>query len=125
MTNEQREAIDRLNKDKNRPLACGDITVVNIADIDTALLLIQEQQEEIEGLKNKEVLIKRYFKKCDLIKQKDKQIDLMANCILAREIGKMTCQFNEKCTKYENGRDIHCKDCIKQYFERKVEDVKD
>ena len=57
----------------------------------------------------------------DCIEEKDKQIDLMANCILAREIGKMTCQFNEKCTKYENGRDIHCKDCIKQYFADLVE----
>lgn len=53
--------------------------------------------------------------------QLKKQIDLMANCILAREIGKMTCQFNEKCTKYENGRDTHCKDCIKQYFAGLVE----
>lgn len=120
MTNKQKETIDRLNKDKNRPLACGDITVVNIADIDTALLLIQEQQEEIEGLKNKEVLIKRYFKKCDLIKQKNKQIDLMAEWI-------------EKHTKYydEDGcycevekeiceKDIECIDCIKQYFETKA-----
>lgn len=56
--------------------------------------------------------------------QLKKQIDLMANCILAREIGKMTCQFNEKCTKYENGRDIHCKDCIKQYFTNLIEKVK-
>lgn len=47
----------------------------------SALSLIKEQKEEIEGLKNKEVLIKRYFKKCDLIKQKDKQIDLMARAI--------------------------------------------
>ena len=47
----------------------------------SALSLIKEQQEEIENLKNKEVLIKRYFKKCDLIKQKDNQIDLMARAI--------------------------------------------
>ena len=44
----------------------------------TVLSLIKEQQEEIENLKNKEVLIKRYFQKCDLIKQKDKIIDLMS-----------------------------------------------
>ena len=53
--------------------------------------------------------------------EKDKQIDLMANSILAREIGKNSCQFNKTCTKFEKGRNIHCKDCIKQYFERKVE----
>ena len=54
--------------------------------------------------------------------EKDKQIDLMANSILAREIGKNSCQFNKTCTKFEKGRNIHCKDCIKQYFERKVEE---
>ena len=54
--------------------------------------------------------------------EKDKQIDLMANSILTREIGKNSCQFNKTCTKFEKGRDIHCKDCVKQYFERKVED---
>ena len=51
----------------------------------------------------------------------NKQIDLMAICILSREIGKNTCQFNESCTKYEKGRDIHCKDCIKHYFEKLAE----
>ena len=48
MTTEQREAIDRLNKDKNKPLACGDITIVNISDLDTALSLIKEQRKENE-----------------------------------------------------------------------------
>ena len=59
MTNEQREAIDRLDKDKDYPLACGDITIVNVADIDTVLSLIKEQQEEL--------------------KKQDRQIDLMAD----------------------------------------------
>ena len=119
MTNEPKEAIDRLNKDKNRPLACGDITVVNIADIDTVLSLIKEQQEEIEGLKNKEVLIKRYFKKCDLIKQKDKQIDLMA-FNLADYV--MYYEY-DKCRNPEMIKNKA--EELKQYFERKVEDVKD
>lgn len=64
MTTEQREAIDRLNKDKNKPLACGDITIVNISDLDTALSLIKEQQEKMEN--------------------KDKQIDLMAELVYKR-----------------------------------------
>ena len=85
MTKEQEEAIDRLRKITNRQILYGNKCGITIEgfrelqeDIDTVLSLIKEQQEEIEGLKNKEVLIKRYFKKCDLIKQKDKQIDLMA-----------------------------------------------
>lgn len=57
------------------------------------------------------------------IKKKDKIIEAMAGCILTREIGKKYCQFNEKCTKYENGRDIYCKDCIIQYYSNKVNSI--
>ena len=77
MTNEQKVRVDRLERylisDRDKIY-----TRVRVNDLDTVLSLIKEQQEEIEGLKDKEVLIKRYFNKCDLIKQKDKQIDLMA-----------------------------------------------
>lgn len=99
MTNKQRKAIDRLNKDKKHPLACGDITIVNIADIDTILSLIKEQQEEIERI--------RYIKECfDYVVQKetekkDKQIDLMA-----------------KAFKQDDVRTV---EEIKQYFARLIE----
>lgn len=116
MTNEQRESVERLRK------GIDDILFATLysqeemnTDIDTVLALIKEQQEEIEGLKDKEVLIKRYFNKCDLIKQKDKQIDLMADFIGQD----MRCIRPEiKCNKMTHD----CKDCVKQYFERKVED---
>ena len=88
MTNEQREAVEFLefykqhclkkeieNMDNYETIHDGDFVSKNL---DTVLYLIKEQQEEIEGLKDKEVLIKRYFNKCDLIDKKDKQIDLMA-----------------------------------------------
>ena len=108
MRDEQREAIETMQhwieyekEHKNEINKADKLIYIQ----DTVLFLIKEQQEKIE--------------------KKDKQIDLMAVCILSREIGKNTCQFNKSCTKYEKGRDIHCKDCIKQYFERKVEDVKD
>ena len=85
MTNEQREAIDRLKDDIKyadmRDTVDDDCTICFIDDLDTVLSLIKEQQAEMEDLKNKSVLIKRYFKKCDLIKQKDNQIDLMARAI--------------------------------------------
>ena len=127
MTNEQRETIDRLE----RYLIADKInlyTTVRTDDLDTVLSLIKEQQEEIEGVKDKEVLIKRYFKKCDLIKQKDKQIDLMADNIELQQYANidtsdldLICESlncNKKC-------ELIKKDCIKQYFERKVEDDKD
>ena len=84
MTNEQREAVDRLNKDKNKPLACGDITTCFIDDLDTVL---------------------------SLIKQKDKQIDLMAEYI---DVSEDICEGKTMC-------DENCKDCVKQYFARLVE----
>ena len=111
MTNEQREALDKfkhLLNLKYTPFNVGRSVLINKADIYTVLSLIKEQQEKIEGLKNKEVLIKRYFKKCDLIKQKDKQIDLMARAI----------------DNYDSQLEINTfkdKEHIKQYFAGLVE----
>lgn len=114
MTNEQRVRVDRLERylitDREKTY-----TTVRVNDLDTALSLIKEQQEEIEGLKNKEVLIKRYFKKCDLIKQKDKQIELMAKYW---NTGLAMCDNCDRIVeKYEKN---NCKDCIKQYFADKA-----
>ena len=117
MTNEQREAVERLEK-RIKDNEDYKITQVWLTDdvvaMQTVVSLIKEQQEEIEGLKDKEVLIKRYFNKCDLIKQKDKQIDLMADFIGQD----MRCIRPEiKCNKMTHD----CKDCVKQYFADLVE----
>ena len=95
MTNEQREAVDRLNKDKNKPLACGDITTCFIDDLDTVLSLLE---------------------------QKDKQIDLMAEMIdeLSEYYTRYWGKNNEFCKEDCIKKDIDCKDCIKQYFKNKV-----
>lgn len=109
MTNEQRETVDSLE----RYLIADKInlyTTVRTDDLDTVLSLIKEQEAEIDGLKNKEVLIKRYFKKCDLIKQKDKQIDLMAEEL-----------WGEFYLTYMNGCGINSKEELKQYFAGLVE----
>ena len=120
MTNEQREAIDRLqelvNLRKRKNNIKHDTCICGTEDLDTVLSLIKEQQEEIEGLKNKEVLIKRYFKKCDLIKQKDKQIDLMAEEIANN--------ITNVCPREDYNYDLDCenrcsdnyKECWKLYF---------
>ena len=119
MTNEQREAIDRfkhLLNLKYTPFNGGRNVLIDKEAIDTALSLIKEQQAEMEDLKNKSVLIKRYFKKCDLIKQKDKQIDLMADEII------MTKPIN--CTKtneFSTKKIYMSKEEIKQYFADLVE----
>ena len=60
MKNEQREAIDRLNKDKKCSLDFeGYITIVRVADLNTALSLIKEQEKQID-------LMARAFKQDDV-----------------------------------------------------------
>lgn len=131
MTTEQREAIDRLNKDKNKPLACGDITIVNISDLDTALSLIKEQRKEND-------LAKEQLKKqCEIADERnnllvkvnrlESQIDLMAEYIANRDNDEDICKYQvaEWCEDEEDGVLIEvCRKCIKQYFERKVKNVK-
>ena len=130
MTNEQREAIDRLDKDKDYPLACGDITIVNVADIDTVLSLIKEQQEEIVKLKvnlakscadrtldretlknqeneNLEALHRAYNEELD---KKNKQIDLMAELVYKRFKAELLLEYG-----FEN------EEQLKQYFADLVE----
>ena len=48
MTKEEEKTIYRLNKDKNNPLACGDITIVNVEDIETVLNMLKEKDAKIE-----------------------------------------------------------------------------
>lgn len=115
----------------------------NNEDIKIALKLIQKQQKEIECLKQAgEATEKVYKAQLETAKQKeqfytklskdnnyyatelekkDKIIDEMA-----KELGKQFSSYEpcyldneikqEECTRYKN-----CQDCIKQYFEKKVE----
>ena len=66
-----------------------------------------------------------YKRKIDFLQkeneEKDKQIDLMAISILVKKIGDYPCGYKQDCIKSDKEyRDIHCKDCIKQYFETKA-----
>ena len=117
-----------MNEEEKKAIKVLKINPEIIADLDKELLY---KMFEFEGQSIKELKKWAYKIVLNLItklqkenEEKDKQIDLMANSILAREIGKNSCQFNKTCTKFEKGRDIHCKHCIKQYFERKAEDEK-
>lgn len=117
MTNEQREAIDRLNKDKNKPLACGDIIICFIDDLDTVLSLIKEQEKRIKDGDNITTEMNAdIMKLIYMLKQKDKQIDLMANFISNYHCFELIVyDLDEECT-----HEHECKDCIKQYFETKA-----
>ena len=116
MTNEQREVMRCLADRKEMDLievirtfkreGIENFAVVRKEYLDTALSLIKEQQEEIE--------------------KKDKQIDLMAEMIdeLSEYYTRYHGKNNEFCKEICIEKDIDCRDCIKQYFERKAEDEK-
>lgn len=130
MTTEQREAIERLKDDikhaELRDAVDDDCTVCFTEDVDTILSLIKEQQEEIERLKtdNGNVwqlnanMSKRHLKDICKLKQKDKQIDLMAEMIdeLSEYYTRYHGKNNEFCKEICIKKDIDCIDCIKQYF---------
>lgn len=116
MTNEQRKAIENLSEIVNlskEELQNENITAIldyeDLKSLDTVLSLIKEQQEEIEGLKDKEVLIKRYFNKCDLIDKKDKQIDLMAELVYKRFKAELLLEYG-----------FESEEQLKQYFADKA-----
>ena len=93
MTNEQREAIDsleklvKLRKDKTNTIK-HDTCICGTMDLDTVLSVLKEKDAEIE--------------------EKDKQIDLMANYIV-------------NLIKYNNPEEIREVEEIKQYFADLVE----
>ena len=98
MTNEQREAIELVEYIADNTWTTKYIMSSDSKKADTVLSLIKEQQEEIE--------------------KKDKIIDLMAERI------NWLCKTNGILLDREHGVNFTEED-IKQYFERKVEDVKD
>ena len=105
MTNEQREAIEEL---KSLSPSEGAIEMI--------LSLIKEQQIYIKKYNDTTEEMNRDIRKLiSEIEKKDKQIDLMAEHI--HRTGEYECP-DIKCGDNE----ITCKDCIKQYFERKVEE---
>lgn len=133
MTKEQEDAIKFLELhtnfmgklDKGRCIRIPEENFTKTKEsIKTVLNMLKEKDAEIEKYKQlyNKALSDAVTTAHNNIKQK-KIIDLMADCIRVRDIGEDFCEFNKDCTKCRNGtREIFCKDCIKQYFERKVED---
>lgn len=99
---DKEEAIERLKKDKNKPLACGDITIVNIDDLelvlnllekkDTLIHTMQSEFERLEDLEDNTDMLKMELEKKDIdiieakeanrqlsieLQKKDKIIDLI------------------------------------------------
>ena len=123
MTTEQREVIDRLqelvNLRKRKNNIKHDTCICGTEDLDIVLSILKEKDE----LYHKALT--------DLVKadreniQLKKQIDLMAEYISKIDIEEDICIKNKTNPDWCNEDYTNCKNCIKQYFERKVEDVKD
>ena len=133
MRDEQREAIELLEGIRDNTWTTKYIMSSDSKKADTVLSLIKEQQEEIVKLKvnlakscadrtldretlknqeneNLEALHRAYNEELD---KKNKQIDLMADKLV------------EAHEWFYSGFDNFTKEDFIQYFERKVEDVKD
>lgn len=123
MTNEQ--AIETLKEiqESNRSWLmqtkeenCEKIYLRDIEAIDTVLSLIKEQQIYIKKYNDTTEEMNRDIRKLiSEIQKKDKQIDLMVEYIDKIDVSEDICEGKTMC-------DENCKDCIKQYFERKVEE---
>lgn len=81
---------------------------------DTLIHTMQAEFERLEDLEDNTDMLKLELKK------KDKMIDEMATYIATLDIEEDICEKtkNEHCDQMNFGE---CEDCIKQYFERKVE----
>lgn len=140
MTDKQKEAIERL-KYINMAYDCNNYySRYDLDCIETALNLIQTQQVEIDSLKDfkeiaeskvtdlnpiglartNQLLSRQCHKLQEESEKKEKIIDEMATYIATLDIEEDICEKtkNEHCDKMNFGE---CEDCIKQYFERKVE----
>ena len=103
MTNEQREAVETMQH------------------------WIEYEKEHKNEINKVDELIHIQDTVLSLIKEQQKQIDLIAEMIdeLSEYYTRYHGKNNEFCKEICIEKDIDCKDCIKQYFARKVEDVKD
>lgn len=101
---EEKKAIEFFEKRKNICLENANICDEN--DYDGEAEYLREEKMYIDTVLN---IIAKLQKENE---EKDKQIDLMANYIV-------------NLIKYNNPEEIREVEEIKQYFERKVEDVKD
>nr|DAJ93325.1 MAG TPA: hypothetical protein [Caudoviricetes sp.] len=133
MTKEQEETINRLEKLINiRKNKAGQIKydncICSTTAIETILNMLKEKDAEINKYKrkNKELsnqLLKIYKEQDNYnarIEKKDKVIDLMAKYIADIDNEDICFEIeNKHCDK--NMDYGECEDCIKQYFERKVE----
>ena len=125
MTKEQDKAIERCNKLIETEHSNW-IGITNQKAIETVLNMLKEKDEEIEKLKKD---FKIVDEECSRLERKeakqDKIIEVMTLFMSNLDIDEEICkhQVQEFCDNKPEGVTLDvCAKCIKQYFERKVED---
>lgn len=143
MTDKQKEAIETFEELKRNKEIVKNIDKDFFFEFgETALNVIQTQQAEIDSLKDfkeiaeskvtdlnpiglartNQLLSRQCHKLHEENEKKDKIIDLMAYDIATNDSD--LCQYIDetiRCKKYAGENKLTCDECIKQYFERKVE----
>ena len=102
-------------------------------EIKTVLNLITKLQKENEYWKNgfERELEDNRKNTCELLKQdlilreKDKQIDLMGEYISKYDTDEDICEEQAPLGCDEINREVDCKECIKQYFEKLAKEKKE
>lgn len=120
MTKEQEEAIELLIQYKNDEL----FGIAGRKAFETVLKMLKEKDAEIEKYKQlyNKALDDAVITAHDNIK-KDKMIDLMTEYIINSNNEEGIClKVEDSCFDYAGQNGKTCDTCIKQYFERKVED---
>lgn len=119
-------------------------TTINAYEaIETVLNMLKEKDKEIDKLRNKNKKLlrklrnrvkevkkltkysqykKEFSRLNEQLRKKDKQIDSMAEYISNLDIDEDICKEQSDNNCDDINREVECRDCIKQYFERKVED---
>ena len=144
MTEEEKKAIEDLKDFKSITILYGNTFVMFLeqlikyqesTNIVLNLITKLEKENEKERNKNKQLsnsIIKIYKeqdnlqarldRKRDEIREKDKQIDLMAEYISNLDIDENICKEQSDNNCDDINREADCKDCVKQYFEKQAKE---
>lgn len=144
----EQEVIKRLNFHKEYARLSSNRVVISETDLETVLSMLKQNSAE---LAEKSAEIEKYKKlladnlarnlndsikakeKADTdlddldkgwkveLEKKDKMIDLMAEYISDLDIDEDICKKQSDNNCDDINREVECKECIKQYFERKLE----
>lgn len=124
MTEKQSKAIERCRELIKESHSCW-IGITNQEAIRIVLSMIENQQERIDYLmrsieRKEQSLIEKHEENIEyytMIEKKDKIIEQMTYYIMNLDIDEDICK---KVNCDTNSGELDCKDCIKQYFENKV-----